>query len=80
MPEGTPIDLERLRSVGVIGRRSGSRVDEGRDEHGRRWKATTDELNNTVTQRHDAAGEVCQDVLIRAPHLRVSAGVKEERT
>jgi hypothetical protein len=37
-------------------------VKEGRDENGQRFKATTDELNNTVTQR---AGDR-QDVLIRA--------------
>lgn len=75
MAEGTPVDLERLRSVGVIGRRSGPRVAEGRDANGDRFKAVTDELNNTVTQR---AGDR-QDVLIRAPHVRAQIAVKETR-
>lgn len=38
------------------------KVVEGKDENGHRFKATTDELNNTVTQRHGDR----QDVLIRA--------------
>jgi len=73
VPEGTPIDRDRLRTVGVIGRRSGSRVREGRDRAGDRFKATTDEQGNTVTER---AGDR-QDVTINAPHLRVRAAVKE---
>lgn len=44
--------LERLQSIGVIGKRTKSRVHEGRDaDTGQRWKATTDEMNNTVTER-----------------------------
>jgi hypothetical protein len=43
---------EKVRSIGVIGSRGGSTVDEGRDRSGRRFKATTDELGNTVTERH----------------------------
>jgi hypothetical protein len=44
--------LEKLRSVGTISRRTGNRVEEGRDpETGARFKSTTDELNNTVTER-----------------------------
>lgn len=46
--------LEKLRSIGTISRRTTSRVQEGRDaETGGRWKATTDELNNTVTERSE---------------------------
>jgi hypothetical protein len=67
---GTPVDLERLRTVGVVSRRSGDRVVEGRDEGGRRYKRVTDELNNTVTQRDGARrGQEHQDVLIRAPYV-----------
>jgi hypothetical protein len=58
---GTPIDLEKLRSIGVISRRSGNRVREGRDDSGDRFKATTDELGNTVTER---AGDR-QDVTVK---------------
>jgi hypothetical protein len=72
--EGTPIDLEKLRSIGVISRRTGNQVREGRDNFGNRFKAVTDELGNTVTQR---AGDR-QDVTIRAPKLAVTATAKEE--
>lgn len=70
--------LEKIRSVGAISRRSGDRVDEGRDAHGRRVKAVTDELNNTVVQRNDGTQDV-QDVVIRAPHLRQVTTLTEER-
>lgn len=43
---------EKVRSIGVIGARGGSTVNEGRDGQGRRFKATTDELGNTVTERY----------------------------
>ena len=78
--EGTPIDREKLRSLAVIGRRSGARVEEGRDDNGRRWQATTDEANNTVTKRHDTRGEECQDVTIRAPAVRVATTSTEVRS
>jgi hypothetical protein len=70
--------LEKLRSIRSISRLSGDRVDEGRDGAGRRYKATTDELNNTVTQRSNGREDV-QDVLIRAPHLRQTSTTVEER-
>ena len=49
--------LEKLRSVGSLkGGRTRDRVAEGRDaDSGQRWKATTDELNNTVTERTERA-------------------------
>jgi hypothetical protein len=53
----------------------GPKVTEGRDQQGKRFKATTDELNNTVTQR---AGDR-QDVLIRAPRIAVAATTHELR-
>lgn len=67
---GTPIDRERLLSLGYLGRgRTRDRVREGRDEAGQRFKAVTDELNNTVTER----GLNRQDVHIRAPEpIRVN--------
>lgn len=64
---GTPVDLDKLRSVGVISRRSGDQVTEWRGDDGERHKATTDELNNTVTQH--ARGDR-QDVLIRPDTVR----------
>lgn len=59
---GTPIDRDKLRTVGVLGKRSGSVVREGRRADGVRVKATTDELGNTVTEH--AKGDR-QDVTIR---------------
>jgi hypothetical protein len=65
---GTPIDLEKLRSIGYLSRgRTQSRVREGRRPDGVRVKATTDELGNTVTEH--AAGDR-QDVHIRAEPIR----------
>lgn len=65
---GTPIDLEKLRSLSV-GKRTRDRVKEGRDATGKRFKAVTDELNNTVTER----GDNRQDVHIRVPEpIRVN--------
>lgn len=69
------LDLDKLRSIGSISRRSGDRVREGRDDAGDRFKATTDELGNTVTQR---AGDR-QDVNISAPRIVAQAAVREER-
>lgn len=70
--------LEKIRSIRTVSKLSGNQVAEGRDEHGRRFKATTDELNNTVTQRHQGREEV-QDVHIRAPFVRASIAQREER-
>ncbi len=62
--DGTPIDLDKYRSVGIISRRTGPVVREGRRADGVRVKATTDELGNTVTE-HNVPGDR-QDVHIRA--------------
>lgn len=67
--------LEKLRSIRTISRRSGDQIREGRDEAGHRFKATTDELGNTVTER---AGDR-QDVTINAPHISARTSVTEER-
>lgn len=61
---------EKLRSIGVISRRSGPVVREGRRPDGVRIKATTDELGNTVTE-HAVPGDR-QDVHIRPPQIRTS--------
>lgn len=73
--DGTPIDLDKLRSLAVISRRSGPTVREGRRADGVRVKATTDELGNTVTEH--AKGDR-QDVLINAPHITVKAARQQE--
>lgn len=76
MAEGTPIDLAKLRSIGVLGRgRTRDHVRDVRDEGGRVvGKAVTDELRNTVTTKDES-----QDVLIRAPFVRASIAQKEIR-
>lgn len=53
MPDGTPIDLEKMRSLAVISKRSRPTVAEGRShpETGRPWKAVTDEAG-TVTEHN----------------------------
>lgn len=68
--DGTPIDIEKLRSLAVIGRRTRDTVREGRHhpETGVAWKATTDQAGNTVTE-HAVKGDR-QDVLIRAQTVR----------
>lgn len=70
---------DKIRTIGVIGRRSGDRVREWRDDAGRH-QAVTDELGNTVT-RHARPNhtEDRQDVLIRAPHVTVLADTRETR-
>lgn len=62
---GTPIDREKLLSIGYLSKgRSGPKVKEYRDEtDGHRVKATTDEAGNDVIQH--ATKDDRQDVLIR---------------
>lgn len=63
---------EKLRSIGVISRRTRAVVVDGRRPDGIRTKATTDELGNTVTE-HAVKGDR-QDVHIRVPEpIRVNA-------
>jgi hypothetical protein len=66
---GTPIDLAKLRTLSV-GRRTRPTVQEGREhpETGKPWKATTDELRNTVTE-HAVPGDRV-DVLVRPDTVR----------
>lgn len=66
MPKLTQEDLERMRSVGHLSHgRTRDRVVEGRShpETGVAFKATTDELGNTITQHNTKDDR--QDVLIR---------------
>lgn len=67
---GTPIDREKLLSLGYIGRRSRPQVREGRHhpESGAAWKSTTDEAG-TVTE-HNVKGDR-QDVVARPATVRM---------
>ena len=71
---GTPIDLDKLRSLAVLGKRSGNVVREGRRSDGVRIKETTDELGNTVTEH--AKGDR-QDVTIRPSTINLKIGVQQ---
>lgn len=59
----------KLRSIGVISKRTKPAVREWKTDDGERHKAVTDELNNTVTQH--ARGDR-QDVLIRPDTARMA--------
>lgn len=65
--DGTPIDLDKLRSIAYLGGgRTRNRVVERRDDRGRLMKSTTDELGATVTEHwHDR-----QDVAIRPAPIK----------
>ena len=76
---GTPIDLGKLRSLAVIGSRSGSTVREWRGDDGVRRKAVTDELGNTQTW-HNIGDTERVDAHIKAPTVRVVQSVREERS
>jgi hypothetical protein len=73
------VDLEKLRSVGQLrGGRTGDRSTSGREhpESGLPFKATTDELGNTVTEHGDPASGVSarQDVEIRPDTVQAGFG------
>jgi hypothetical protein len=70
--------LDRLRTVAPISRRTRDIIREGRDEHGDRTKATTDQLGNTVTEHNNSKDQV--DVNIRAPEIRLTGDeIRETR-
>lgn len=48
MSSGTPIDIEKFRSIGVISKRSRPTVTEGRRADGVRVKVTADETGKTI--------------------------------
>ena len=73
--DGTPIDVGKLRTL-AVGSRTRDVIREGRRKDGVRWKSTTDELGNTVTQH---AQNDRQDVHINAPFIGASVKVREER-
>jgi hypothetical protein len=67
----TPIDRDKLLSIGILGQRTRDRVDQVRDESGRPvGKAVTDQLGNTVTTFDER-----QDVTIRPEAVAVRVGV-----
>ena len=75
----TPIDLEKLRTLGVISRRSRPLIREGREhpETGRPWKSTTDEAG-TVTE-HNVKDERV-DALVRPETVHLVREVKHVAT
>lgn len=75
MNNGTPIDREKLLSIGYLSKgRTRPKVREYRDKNdGHRIKATTDEAGNTVTQHNTPDDR--QDVLIRPKTIDVDIKV-----
>lgn len=69
----TPVDLDRLRSIG-FGSRTRNVVREGRRPDGVRFKSTTDELRTTVTEH--AKGDR-QDVHLRPAPVTGQISMKE---
>ena len=61
---------DRLLGIGVISRRSGDRVREGRShpETGARWKATTDEAGTTHIEHNTKDDRV--DAVVRPKTVR----------
>lgn len=77
MPD-TPIDREKLLSIGYLGRgRTRDRVREYDRGDGVKVKATTDQLGN-VTTEHAKGDRV--DVTINAPLVQVTTQTREVRT
>ena len=72
--QGTPVDLEKLRSLSY-GHRTRDVVREGRRADGVRVKATTDEHNNTVTEHASKDDRV--DVTLRPSTVRLKIGVQQ---
>jgi hypothetical protein len=72
---GTPIDIERLRSIGYLGHgRSKRDVREYRDRtDGHRVKAVTDEAGNTVTEHANKLDQV--DVMLRPKTVELDIDV-----
>ena len=68
MADGTPIDREKLLSIGYLGGgRTRDKVVDGRRPDGERCKYTTDQLGNTVTESAER-----QDVHIRLQPVQIS--------
>jgi hypothetical protein len=70
MTEGTPIDVDKLRSL-HIGRIHRTRVEEGRQhpETGRRWKAVTEDGSGLTTTEHDTPDDRV-DAVVRPATVR----------
>lgn len=75
-PAGTPIDLEKMRSIG-FGSRTRDQVREGRRADGVRVKATTDELGNTVTEHALPRDGYRRDVLVRPQTVSMKIGAHQ---
>jgi hypothetical protein len=66
----TPIDREKLLSIGYLGRRTRPAVKEWKTGDGERHKATRDELGHTITQ-HARGDRQDVHIMAQAPSLHV---------
>lgn len=76
MAEGTPIDLEKLRSIGVISKRSRPTIREGRRADGVRVKVTETEIGRTVEH---ATKDDRVDAVVTPQTLTVTRAQLEEQ-
>lgn len=60
---------DKIRTIGVIGRRTRDTVTSGRTASGESFKKTTDELGNTITEYTER-----QDVTIRPDVVNLRLG------
>lgn len=60
---------DKIKTIGVIGRRTRDTVTSGRTESGEPFKKTTDELGNTITEYAER-----QDVTIRPDAINLRLG------
>lgn len=73
---GTPIDLEKLRSIGVISKRSRPVITDARRADGVRVKITADETGRTIEHAKDDR----VDAIVTPQSLTVTrAELKEQR-
>lgn len=77
MTTGTPIDLAKLRSIGVISKRSRPVVTEGRRADGVRVKVTADETGRTI--EHATKDDRVDAVVTPQSVTLIRADSKEER-
>lgn len=71
-------EILRAKNIGYLSKgQTKAKVTEGVDVEGKKTKATTDELGNTVVEHNNSKDQV--DVHIKAPHIRIKTSQEEVR-
>lgn len=68
----TLIDLDKMRSLGVISRCGDTRTREWRSDDGERHKASTDELGTVTQHSRPMSDDDRQDVLVTPRTIRAT--------